>query len=286
MEFINFSETEISKINKALSFIAKQELNPSIIPTDLPVTQTDSFLNDCEQFLDPERTIGTENMFATLVFPNNRTSTHKLFLNKAKINGLSYIHSLTGELVNLNNFCYFFKENGHMYTFTPEKMMERYYHEFLLWSKFLAAKVSTRVYMLMMWHEVNGDAPPADGKYQFEEITLGGHNVGVCLDNLEKLEKIEEVRDMYWDLLVELSIYFGMLSFYQKEADPTNIDPTFPADSLDKWLGMDDVLRLYQLMQNVGNYTQWAEHSNEVRKCVIRMEQHCKGTLIKKQKTN
>ncbi|WP_394713357.1 hypothetical protein [Desulfogranum marinum] len=109
MEFINFSEQESKNIEKGLGFTSKSEINPSLIPSDLPVTKTDHYLQDCEEFLDPERTIGTENPYATVVFPNNRTSTHKLFVNQDRIKGISYIHCITNELVHLSNFIQFFK---------------------------------------------------------------------------------------------------------------------------------------------------------------------------------
>ncbi len=138
--------------------------------------------------------------------------------------------------------------------------------------------------MLMMWHQVNGNEPPKDGKYQFKDITLGDHGILHCLDMLDEVEKVDKIRENYWDLLVELCIYFGMLAFYQQDANPTNIDPDFPADGLEKWLGLDDVLRLYQLMQNVGSYDQWPDVQRDFRQCIVRMEQHCKGCFIKKQK--
>lgn len=279
MEFINFSEQESKNIEKGLGFTSKSEINPSLIPSDLPVTKTDHYLQDCEEFLDPERTIGTENPYATVVFPNNRTSTHKLFVNQDRIKGISYIHCITNELVHLSNFIQFFKDNGHLYTFNQEKMLARYYHEFLLWSKFQAKKISTRTYTLMMWHEVNGDDPPTDGRYQFEGISIGDHGVHRCLQEIAVCDAVPAIRDLYWTLVGELALYFGSLAFYQQEAHPDQVDEQFPAEQLDKWVGLENVLNFYQLLLSTPDYQTWQEQNKAIRKCVLQMENHCNKTF-------
>ena len=275
MEFVNFSEQEIKKIEMGLRFTSKIELNPSLIPSDLPVIKTDQYLKDCEEFLDPERTIGTENPNATVVFPNNRTSTHKLFVNQDRIKGISYIHCITNELIHLCNFVQFFKDNGHLYTFTQEKMLERYYHEFLLWSKFQAKKISTRAYTLMMWHEVNGNEPPVDGRYQFEGVSIGDHGVHRCLQELATCDAVPAVRDLYWTLIGELTLYFGSLAFYQQDAQPDQVDELFPAKQLEKWLGLENVLHFYKVLLSTSDYQTWQKQNKVLRKCVLQMENHC-----------
>ncbi|WP_028584344.1 hypothetical protein [Desulfogranum mediterraneum] len=276
MEFLNFSEAEIETTRKALAFISKDELDLAVIPSDLPVIKTENYLTECEQFLDPERTIGTENLWATIVFPNSRTSRHKLLVNKEKITGLGYVHSLTNELVHLSNFSKFFKDNGHLYTFNQEKMLERHYHEFLLWAKFQAKRISIRTYTLMMWHQANGDAPPADGRYQFSEITLSNHGVERCLQELAACDNVAALRDGYWDLLGVLALYLGELGFYQKEAEPSRIDDQFPAEALDRWLGLENVLGFYRVLQKTPHYGLWPENKRALRRLIITMESHCK----------
>lgn len=276
MEFINFSEKEISKIKKALNFISKEELNLAMVPPDLPISKSEDYLTDCEQFIDPERTIGTENSNAAVIFPNNRTSTHKLFLNSEMIKGISYIHSLTNELVVLGNFANFFKDNGHLYTFNPEKILERYYYEYLLWVKFHARKISTRTYTLMSWHEVNGEEPPENGCYRFEGLNISNNGVIRSLNALAACDNVPELRELYWDVLGELAQYFGELTFYQAEPAPQKVDENFPAELLERHLGLEKVLEMYELLQQTKSYDQWQETRNPLRRCIIAMEKQCK----------
>ncbi len=280
MEFINFSSTERQHIEKALGFITKTECDTTLFPADLPIIKTENYLQDCEKLLDPERTIGTESPYATVIFPNNRTSTHKVLVNGSKFDGLAYVFSITTELIHLHNFMLFFKDNGHLYTFTQEKMVERNFHEFLLWSKFQAKKISTRTFLLTKWHEVNGEAPPAGGQYQFEGISIDNTALLRCLDEVTTSDNVTDMRELFWFFIGELALYFGSLSFYQQEPQPELLDSAFPVETLDKWVGMETLLQFYTLLLSCSSYQEWLKVKQELRTCVLAMEKQCKQTLL------
>lgn len=284
MDYINFTTVETDKMEKALRFVTRSECDSTLFPHDLPVIKTDTYLQDCEKLLDPERTIGTESPYATVVFPNNRTSSHKVLVNGSKFNDLSYVYSVTNELIHLYNFMRFFQDNGHLYTFTQEKMVERNFHEFLLWSKFQAKKISTRTFLLMKWHEAHGDAPPEDGRYQFEGISVDNKSLLSCLDELIHADNVTNVREFLWILIGELALYFGNLAFYQQEPKPEELDGDFPAQTLDAWLGLDTVLHFYHVLLGCDSYEKWLEIKMDLRRCIISMEKQCKQTFIETNK--
>lgn len=280
MEFFNFSDKEINTIKKALTFTSKKELDTSYIPNDLPVIKTENYLSECEQFLDPERTLGTENPSATVVFPNAKTATHKVLVNQEKIHGISYVHAITGELIHLCNFSQYFKDNGHLYTFSQEKMIERYYYEMLLWSIFQAKKISTRTFSLMLWHEKNGEDPPPDGRYQFEGISIDDHGLHRSLGELTAADSVPALREIFWVFLEELALYFGVLAFYQQEPEPSAVDENFPAEQLDTWFGLEHVLKLYGLLLRTPDYAAWQENRQAIRQCILLMEKQSKATFL------
>jgi|GEM_PF-1225737 len=284
MDFINFTTVETDTMEKALRFVTRAECDPGLFPPDLPVIKTDTYLQDCEKLLDPERTIGTESPYATVVFPNNRTSTHKVLVNGSKFDGLSYVYSVTNELIHLFNFIRFFKDNGHLYTFTQEKMVERNFHEFLLWSKFQAKRISTRTFLLMKWHEAHGDAPPEDGRYQFEGIAVDNQRLLSCLEELTSADNVTSLREFLWIFTGELALYFGNLAFYQQEPKPQALDDAFPAQLLDRWLGLDTVLKFYQTLLGCDSYEKWLEIKKDLRRSIIAMEKQCKQTFMENSK--
>ncbi|PIE59300.1 MAG: hypothetical protein CSA32_04775 [Desulfobulbus propionicus] len=248
MEFHNFSKEEIAHFHKALACISPNELDTTRLPDNLAIVQTETYQADCDQFIDPERSIGTEDIDAAVIFPNNRTASPKILLNKEKIVDLSYIHTLSKQLVIVYNFHLFFCDYGHMYTFTQEKMIEKYYYEFLLWVKFQAKKISTRAYVIRMWHKINGEAPPPDNHYFFAGITVNKDALNRKLHNLEQSDHVAAARENVWDCLGALAAYLGELAFYQNTPDPGQVDEDFPGIEIFRWFGEENTLKLYDLL--------------------------------------
>ncbi|WP_028581262.1 hypothetical protein [Desulfogranum japonicum] len=277
MEFFNFSSQEKKKIQKALRFITQEELDIFSLPTDLPVIRTENFQSECEEFIDPERILGTENDRGVVIFPNNRTAKHKIILNKELIQGISYVYSLSKELIHLYNFLRFFKDHGHLYTFNQDKLIQTYYFEFLLWTKFQARKISTRTYLLMNWHETHGEESPKDGHYTFSGINIQTTPVLNRLEQLTKTTDSPALRENLWELFNDLASYLGELAFYQNQPAPSSIDEDYPVQILDQWLGEKNVLRMYGLLLSCQKYDDFTTIQQGLRACILNMEEHCKN---------
>ncbi len=277
MEFFNFSSQEKKTIQQALGFITGEELNMSSLPAELPVIKTENFTSECTEFIDPERTLGTENDHGVVIFPNNRTAKHKIILNKDLIQGVSYVYSLSKELIHLYNFHRFFEDHGHLYTFNQDKLIQTYYFEFLLWTKFQARKISTRTYLLMKWHETHGDEPPEGGRYSFSGINIHTQSVQTRLEQLTTAPDGNRMREILWDLFSDLAIYFGELAFYQNQPAPSSLDEKYPNQVLDEWLGEENTLRMYGLLLSCTKYTDFTGIQKDLRSCILQMEQHCKN---------
>lgn len=277
MEMFNFSTAETERFNKALTFVGKREVDLDLLPANTLIVKTENFFDECEQLAPYYAHLGLENTNARLVFHPAKGGGHKILVNKAAITGLSYIHTLVTELVYLCNLIRYNDEHGNVYRFTSDQGIASYYYEFLLWTKFQAMKIATRAHALVSWHEVNGDAIPAGGRYQFAQVSLHSAAMAESLAQLEGAGAIDRWREGLWDLLTEMVLYFGRLAFYQRVPRPQELDETFPATAIEHMVGLDNGLALYAALQQATDYGQWQEQKKTIRQVIVAMQEHGKG---------
>ena len=273
MEMFNFSAGETSRINRALGFIGKQEVDLDRLASRTLIVKTENFADECEQVAPYFAGLGLENNNARLVFNTSKDGAHKILLNKANISGLSYIHTLVNELVHLGNLSRFNADHGNVYRLEPEQAIADHYYEFLLWTKFQAMKIATRAHALVSWHEVNGEALPDGGHYQFAQVVFPGEGINAALQGLQGAETIATWREGFWDLLEELAFYFGRLAFYQQEPRPGDLDEYFPAAAIEETVGLYNCLALYAALQAARDYPGWLAEKHNLRKAIVGMQE-------------
>ena len=275
MEMYNFSAAESRLFNQALTFL-KPEVNPALLPANTLIVKTENFFDECDQLAPYYSGLGLENTNARLVFHPAKDGGHKILVNKDAISGLSYIPTLVTELVHLAHLSAYNAEYGNVYRFTAEQGIEKYYYEFLLWTKFQAMKISTRVHALVSWHELNGEAPPESGCYQFVQVNFHSGSLAPSLEQLQSAGTIAVWREGFWDLLEELAFYFGRLALYQQAARPQELDENFPAAALERVVGLDNALTLYTALQQAMEYTAWQAQKKNIRRAIVAMQEHGK----------
>ena len=272
MEMFNFSSAESKRINRALGFIGTKEVELKDLLARTLLIKTENYADECEQLDAYFARLGLEDNAARLAFNTSADGTHKILVNKEAIVDLSYIYSVINQIVHLGNLDQYNRENGNIYRMEAEQAIADYYYEFLLWSRFQAMKIATRAHALLSWHEVNGDEPPKDGKYQFSQVGFPVEPVGECLYQLVQAGGIGAWREGFWDLLGEMATYFGRLAFYQQEANPAAIDDRFPAEPIDETVGLENALLLYGALQVSRDYTSWKEMRENIRRSVVAMQ--------------
>ncbi len=277
MEFHNFSDAEVDILNKGLKFIGNKDINPTVLPDDLMIIKTDDYTNCWEEFIYPEENIGTEDIYGRLILPNPKMDKYVILLNKETIKGLSYAQTLTHQFIHLADFIEYSEENGNPYRLTNEELVDSFYYEFLLWTKFHAKKISVRSFALLSWHQVNGDAPPENGQYQFQDIDFNTQALGKGIIAIDNNKNSAQLREEFWGLLLDLVFYFGRLSVYQNTADPAALDENFSGDDLDRVVGPGNWFSLYQLLQSTINYTQWQQKKGAIRDLIVNMEEYLKN---------
>lgn len=276
MEMFNFSATEKGLLHKSLQFINQAEVDLGQLPVSTLIVKTENFFEECEQLAPYYSSIGLENNNARLVFNPGKGGGHKILVNQQAITGLSYIHTIVTELVNLVHLACYSIEHGNIYRFSSEQEIGHHYYEFLLWAKFQAMKMGTRAHALLSWHELNGEAPPQDGCYQFSQINFHNEGVNTCLQQLQEAKDIGVWRLKFWDLLEELAFYFGRLAFCQRTARPQELEAAFPAEALERMVGLDSCLAFYAGLQRARNYAGWQEQKKNIRTAIVAMQEHGK----------
>ncbi|ADW17829.1 hypothetical protein Despr_1677 [Desulfobulbus propionicus DSM 2032] len=271
MEMFNFSADEIRRLNRALSFVGKREAPLDQVAARTLIVKTENFSDECEQLAPYYAPLGLENRSARLVFAP-KEGQHKILLNKETVAGLSYIHSLVTEMVHLGNLSRYAADHGNVYRLEPSQAIADYYYEFLLWTKFQAMKIATRCHALVCWHEVNGETPPADGRYQFAQVDFPRDALKAGLRQLADAGDIATWREGFWDALEELSLYFGRLAFYQLTAQPEKVDERFPAPAIEATLGLENCLALYACLHRAREYKSWLEERRNLRAAIVAME--------------
>lgn len=277
MEMFNFSTGETNRIKLALGFIGKTEVDLERLAGRTLIVKTENFADECEQLSAYYAHLGLENGNARLAFNPSASGNHKILVNKDAVAGLSYIHTLVTELVHLGNLSQYGADHGNVYRFEAEQAIADYYYEFLLWSKFQAMKIATRAHALVSWHEVNGEAPPADGRYQFAQAAFAVDDLNAGLQRLLQSETIAAWREEFWGVLEELAFYFGSLAFYQQTARPEDLDEHFPAEAIEQTIGLDSCLALYAALQAARDYPRWLAEKHNIRKIIVAMEEQGKG---------
>ncbi|MBV5319048.1 MAG: hypothetical protein JZU50_14720 [Desulfobulbaceae bacterium] len=277
MEMFNFSSGETARFNRALTFVHRQELDIELSGANTLIVKTENFEDECEQLAPYFSGLGLENANARLVFNPAKGGSHKILVNKAAISKLSYIHTMVTELVHLGHLLSYNAECGNIYRFTQDQAIAEHYYEFLLWTKFQAMKVATRAHALVSWHEVNGEAAPVGGCYQFAEVNFYSERVAAALGALQGAGSIAVWREGLWDLLEELAFYLGRLAFYQQTARPWELDEGFPAAAIEAMVGQDNCLALCAALQQAKEYSLWQEQKRNIRKAILAMQEHGKG---------
>lgn len=272
MEMFNFSSIETNRLHRALGFISPKEIDQAPLLARTLIVKTENYEDECEQLAPYFAPLGLEDGSARLVFNPAREGMHKILLNKAAIVDLSYIYSLVAQVVHLGNLSRFSAEHGNIYRLEAEQAIAEYYYEFLLWTRFQAMKIATRAHALISWHEVNGDTPPQDGRYQFSQVDFPVESVGDSLYQLVQTTAIGAWREGFWGLLEELAVYFGRLAFYQQTASPTEVDERFPAAAIEETVGLESCLNLYAALQAARDYESWKEMRVNMRRAVVAMQ--------------
>jgi len=276
MELFNFSAGETRQIHRALEFVAHREVDFDHLSARTLIVKTENFEDECQQVARYYPPLGLESCGARLVFNTTRDGNHKILVNKEGIEGLSYIHTLVTELVHLGNLSRYNVDHGNVYRLEPEQAIADHYYEFLLWSRFQAMRIATRAHALVTWHEVNGEAPPADGRYQFAQIAFPGEGVRAALAGMAQAGTLAAWREDLWNLLEELSLYFGRLAFYQQEAQPSDLDDRFPAALIEATVGLDNCLAFYAGLLRARDYPSWLAEKQALRRAVVAMQEQGK----------
>lgn len=276
MELCNFSSEETQQINLALGFFSAREVDlPPLLARTL-IVKTQHFADECTQLSGRYPELGLEDGAARLVFNTAQDGHHKILVNQQAITGLSFIHALATQLVHLGNLHQFNSEHGNIYRMSAEQAIADHYYEFLLWTRFQAMKIATRAHALVSWHAVNGDAPPAEGRYQFAHVSFAVAPLNDALEQLTAATEVVAWREAFWDFLEELMGYLGQLAFYQNTANPAELDAAFPADRIEQEIGLENCLLFYAALQTASDYPAWKEMRTNLRRSVVAMQEHGK----------
>lgn len=273
MELFNFSAGESKRIHRALTFIGRQEVDLGGFSDRTLVVKTENFEDACDEAARYFPELGLESVSARLVFNAAKEGSHKILVNKDAISGLSYIHTLIAEVVHLGNLSRFAADHGNIYRLEPEQAMAQYFYEFLLWTRFQAMKIACRAHALMAWHEVNGEEPPPDGRYQFAQVSFPGEGIRAALTVAEQAGNIASWREGLWGMLAELILAFGRLAFYQQEPRPLDLDEHFPADRIESLVGMDNCLAFYAALLRARSYPAWLAEKQAIRQAIVAMQE-------------
>ena len=274
MEMFNFSDAQTVLLDRSLRFIHANEADLGRIGDQTLVIQTNHFSEECGRLANYFADLGLEHDHARLVFNPARDEKHRILINADRVRGNSWLHALVNELIHLANLDRFNSDHGNVYRLTADSAIQNYYYEFLLWTRFQAMKIATRVHALAEWHERNGSAVPQNGCYQFSGLNFRGDDLRSDLDVLQQSENITVWREKLWDVLEEMSLYLGGLAFYQRSADPRELDDAFPAAAIEQQLGLDNCLALYALLRRSIDYENWLVQKKELRKVVVAMQEH------------
>ncbi|MDD2466760.1 MAG: hypothetical protein PHI97_22405 [Desulfobulbus sp.] len=272
MELLNFSSAETRRINRALGFISSKEVDLEPLLARTLIVKTEHYADECEQLAPYFAPLGLEDGSAHLVFNSAKDGMHKILLNKETISGLSSVYSIIAQVVHLGNLRNFSREHGNIYRLDAAQAIANHYYEFLLWTRFQAMKIATRAHALLSWHEVNGEEPPQDGRYQFSQVGFPVEPVGESLYQLVQAGDVAAWREGFWGLLEELANYFGRLAFYQQTANPSEVDERFPADAIGKTVGLENCLMFYASLQAARDYKGWTDMRAHMRKAVVAMQ--------------
>ncbi|MCL1980820.1 MAG: hypothetical protein FWG62_07080 [Proteobacteria bacterium] len=274
MEFCHFAEDEIRLINRALSFIGSKEVDLDRLLSRTTVVKTDNFEDECRQLAGYYPHLGLESAGARLVFNPGKDGVHKILLNQKGFDPLASIHAVVTELVHLGNLSRYNDDHGNVYRLGPDQAIADHYYEFLLWSKFLAMKIATRTHGLVAWHQVNGEAPPVDGRYRFSaQVAFGDEGIRAALIAAQRAEDPSAWREGYWELLDELTRYFGRLAFYQQRPLPAELDQRFPSELIQEAVGLDNCLAFYGTLLRARDYPAWRAEKHTLRRFIVAMQE-------------
>ena len=272
MEMFNFSGAETQLIKKSLRFVLPTEVDQQRYAHNVMILKTENYLEDCEELALYFSNLGIENNFARLVFNTAKGAQHKILVNKSAVSGLSFVHAILTELVNLTCLSKYVEQHGNIYRFSSEQALADYYYEFLLWLKYHAMAVATRAHALISWHELNGDAPPADGCYQFADVDFHSRQLTESLAQLQCAETVAAWREQLWGFLEELAFYYGRLALYQGNAEPIDVDASFPAQEIDDALGSNLCQQLQLILRSARDYQGWCAQKTSIRTVVLEIQ--------------
>ena len=276
MELCNFSSEETQHLNRAIRFIGGREVDLQPLLARTLIVKTEHFIEDCKALTAYYPELGLEDGAARLVFNVGPDGQHKILVNKTAVIDLSYIHALATQLVHLGNLNSYNSEYGNIYRLSADQAIADFYYEFLLWTRFQAMKIATRAHALVSWHAVNGEAPPVDGCYQFAQVSFAVAPLNAALEQLAGADTMAVWREAFWNFLEELTGYVGQLAFYQQSANPGELDEQFPAELIEREIGLENCLLFYAALQAAGDYPAWKEMRANLRRTVVAMQEHGK----------
>lgn len=272
MALFNFSAREGAQVERALGFVHRQEMDPAMAAA-VVIVKTAEFADECDRLAPYYPLLGLENRNSRLVFDASRHGGHKILVNQETINGLSFVHTLIGDLVHLANLGEFAAEHGNFYRFDQEQAIAYHWYEFLLWSRFQAMRVATRAHALCSWHEANGEPPPADGCYRFEGFDCHSPDLERSQKVLCEAGAISAWREGLWDLLEEMALSLGRMAFLQQEPRPEQVDGRFPAEAIEQTVGLDNALALYGVLLEARGYDGWRKRRRAMRAVILDMQE-------------
>ncbi len=120
MQLDNLSSRETALLTRALAFVRPAEMDPALTAA-VRIVKTDNFADECDQVARYYAPLGLETPASRPVFDKGRNPGHRILLNNAAISGLSFLHTLVGDLVHLANLCRYSADHGNVYRFTQEQ---------------------------------------------------------------------------------------------------------------------------------------------------------------------
>ena len=284
MKTINIAESETESLKKSLAFLRPHEADLGQIRTNTTIEKSMSFEEECERLSQYYAPLGIEHRSARLVFHPAGAGKHRILINAQVVTGSSWMFLVITELIHLANLIQYNADHGNVYRFTAETAIDQYYYEFLLWTKFQAMKIATRCHACSAWHELNGNAPPDNGCYQFTEVTFRSEAVRAGLRALQQSEGMASWREELWNVLEELALYFGRMALYQTSSLPQDLDDTFPGGSLSQLVGLDNCVQLYAALGRAVDYESWLVQKKEIRQAIVAMQEHGKAFMSEEGK--
>lgn len=276
----NCTSSGQARIQQAIGFITKSDTPLVLDYLAIEIVQSDNFEQECEQLAAYFPPLGLESLQSRLVFNPTKGGTHTVLINQAAISGLAAVHAVVTQLIHLANLLQYSVDHGNVYRYDQERSVASYYYEFLLWSKFQAMKIATRCHALTNWHAINGDAPPADGCYRFTQGPIPIDGVRAALHHLAGTSDTAAWRNGLWDLLEELSYYFGMLAFYQPHNLGKRIDEGLIGNQLVEVVGSGPCNEFAAALDRAGNYDGFLREKQRIREAVLIMQEAGKARFI------